>query len=240
MPLTQRRRGMICDGGKVAALRQARMMTQDKLAIMANVDRRTIQRMEAGGSVSLETLSQVAAPLGVTAQELLYTSGVSSTSTDGGLGIFLKPERSGIRLVRSIVESDHLDFGMSFEPWREQVQIVQPFLKFLEELHPLSFDHILDYDRSIQNSAARQMEVAAQVNENLKQLAELKPEGLHVLFGQYTRWGKRVRWDEEEGCWSTHARQREEVLTVATIRIAAVSAISLRIPLQGKPVPLQT
>jgi hypothetical protein len=84
------------------------------------------------------------------------------------------------------------------------------------------------------------MEAAAQVNGGVEQLAKLKPEGLHVLFGQYTRWGKRVRWDEDEGCWFTHAKQREEILKVAAIRIAPVSTISVRIPLQGKPVSIQT
>ena len=61
---------MICDGAKVTSLRRTQMMTQEKLAAMANVDRRTVQRIEAGEPVALETVHQVAAPLGVTAFEL--------------------------------------------------------------------------------------------------------------------------------------------------------------------------
>ena len=72
---------MICDGDKVTSLRKTRMMTQEKLAAMANVDRRTVQRIEAGEPVALETLHQVAAPLGVTAFELRLDS-VDETSAE--------------------------------------------------------------------------------------------------------------------------------------------------------------
>jgi hypothetical protein len=39
----------------------------------------------------------------------------------------------------------------------------------------------------------------------------------------------------EEGHW--YEQRREEVLTVAALRVAPVSVTSLRVPLQGKPVP---
>jgi hypothetical protein len=126
---------------------------------------------------------------------------------------------------------------VAFEPWPKQVEVVQPLLKLLEGLHPLTFTSIYDYDGSVETSAARRLEVAAQVNEGIARLVDLQPEGLHVLFGQYTRWEKRWRWDNDEMCWSTSNRQREEVLTVTALRIAPLSTMSLRIPIQGKPVP---
>lgn len=231
---------MVCDGAKVASLREKHLMTQERLAALAKVDRRTIQRMEAGEAVSIETLHQVAAPLAVTAFDLLVDPTAPLAGTTDGPGILLKPERSGLRLVELITEADEIDFGATFEPWPQQLETVKPFLTLLEELHPRSFENAFEYDRALLNSAARQLEAAAEVNAGLAQLPMLKPEGLHLLSGQYTRWGKRARIDGDTGQWYTHVNQREEILTVAALRIAPISMMSIRIPLRGKPAPTQT
>jgi hypothetical protein len=150
--------------------------------------------------------------------------------------ILLKPALSGQRLVAAVLRADHLDFGAAFEPWPEQVRVVQPLLRFLEELHPLTFMWASDYDPQIQSSAARQIEAAARVNEDLTRMGELKPEGLHVLAGQYTFWGRRLHRNLE-GFWCRFLDDPREVLAVAAVRIAPVSTMSLRIPLKGQPVP---
>jgi transcriptional regulator with XRE-family HTH domain len=207
-------------------------MTQEQLAASARLDRRTIQRLEKGQPASTETLHQVAASLGVVAAELC----LEPNQTEETPGIILKPEVSGRRLVEAIVQADQIDFGIAFEPWPRQLAIVRPLLRFLEELHPLTFEQVGDYDHSLGNSAAARLEAAAKVNEDLAQLRELQPEGLHPLFGQYSIMGKRVRWDPDEGCWYTSLKQREEVLTVSALRLAPMSVSSLRVPIQGKPV----
>jgi transcriptional regulator with XRE-family HTH domain len=230
---------MICDGAKMVSLREKlAFMTQEKLADLAKVDRRTVQRMEAGESVSGESVNQVAAQLGVTSSELLRKSDEHYDDTVEAAGILLKSESSGIRLVRAIITADELDFGVAFEPWPGQVEVVRPLLRFLEELHPHTFQSIYEYDRDLQRSAARQIEAAAKANAGLAELAKLKPEGLHILSGQYTRWGQRWHWDNDEGCWSVHLKQRDEVLTVMALRIAPVSTTGLRIPLLGERPPL--
>jgi transcriptional regulator with XRE-family HTH domain len=222
---------MICDGTKVVALRAMHFFTQEQLAAKAKVDRRTIQRLEAGEPVSLETLHQVAAPLQTAVHELLC----DQDEPADGAGIVLKPERSGLRLVEAICEAHRLDFGAAFEPWPEQVEAVGPFLGFLEQLNPFTFDNYLEYDRSLCQASGRMM-AAAKVNAGIERLASLRPSGLHVLFGQYNVMDLRWRV-AEEGCWTTGRNQREEVLTVAVLRIAPVSTINLRIPIRGKPVP---
>lgn len=230
---------MFCDGAKVAALRAGCMMSQEKLAAMAKVDRRTVQRMEAGKPVALETVNQVAAPLGVTAFELRRLDLEESTDdvADGNAGIHLKPERSGVRLIEAIVNADKIDFEAAFEPWPEQIETAGPLLRLLEDLHPHTFENYHEYNHSLANSAVARMEAAAKVNAGIGRLASLKPEGLHVLFGQYTVMGQPWHWDDEVAAWCTHRNESEEVLTVAALRLVSVSKTNLWIPLRGKPVP---
>ena len=56
---------MTVDADKLKRLRIEAGYSQEKLAIMANVNRRTIQRAEAGLPIGLETLSFIADALGV-------------------------------------------------------------------------------------------------------------------------------------------------------------------------------
>ena len=48
--------------------------------------------------------------------------------------------------------------------------------------------------------------------------------------------GRRLQSAKEE-YWYTNSRRREEVLTVAALRVAPMSTTTLRIPIRGKPVP---
>lgn len=54
----------------VSKIRKKKSLTQENLAEMAHVTVRTIQRIEAGGEVSSETLKSVSNALGVTVSEL--------------------------------------------------------------------------------------------------------------------------------------------------------------------------
>jgi hypothetical protein len=106
----------------------------------SDVDPRTIQRMEAGEAVRVETLHSVAAPLGVTARDLLRSGDdASHEGPADGSGILLKSEHSGRRLIAAVLRADHLVLGSVFEPWPEQMKVVQPLIAALERLHPLTF-----------------------------------------------------------------------------------------------------
>lgn len=56
---------MALDGEKLRNLRAAKGMSQEKLAILANVNKRTIQRAEKGDPVGLETAAFIAEAVGV-------------------------------------------------------------------------------------------------------------------------------------------------------------------------------
>jgi transcriptional regulator with XRE-family HTH domain len=206
----------IPNGQRIATLRAEKVMTQEQLAAVARVDRRTIQRLESGQSVSTETLHQVAAPLGVLASDLL----VEPSETQETAAIILKPEVSGFRLVEEIVKASHFDVGIAFEPWPAQLVVVKPLLQFLEGLNPYRFGGDADYDYSLRNSAVARLDAAGKVNEELAQLRELQPQGLHLLFGLYNILG------DGGG---------EEISMVAVLRVAQASVSTLRIPILDIP-----
>jgi len=207
---------IIPNGQRIATLRAERVMTQEQLAAVARVDRRTIQRLENGQPVSTETLHQVAAPLGVLAADLL----LEPSEAEETAGIILKPEVSGLRLVEEIVKASHFDIGIAFEPWPAQLVVVKPLLQFLEGLNPYGLSGNANYDYSLQTTAVARLEAAAKVNEGLAQIRELQPEGLHLLFGLYNIMG------DGGG---------EEISMVAVLRIAQASVTTLRIRIRDIP-----
>lgn len=224
---------MPIDRVRFIALRQHRGMTQDKLAHEARLSIRTVQRIEAGEPAGLETLNQLAACLGVVTAELL-----ADTPAQAGAepGIVLKPEWSGMRLVERVVAADRLDFGVAFEPRRSSAETALNLLRRLEDLNCYTYGHARDYDWDLVNRAAARVAAAADLNETMDLLADVKPEGLRLLTGQYSVSGKRLRWDNDAGFWFTTARQPEEALSVVALRIAPATMPSLRIPLPGEPV----
>ena len=108
------------------------------------------------------------------------------------IGILLKPERSGLRLVEHVVAADRLDFGVAFEPRRKSVEAALPLLRRLEELNPYSHGHIRDYDWEVVDTAAARVAAAADLNEAMDALAAVAPEGLRLLTGQYGVTGRRA------------------------------------------------
>jgi hypothetical protein len=155
---------------------------------------------------------------------------------EGDNGIILKPTSSGFQLVQQILAAEKIDVGISFEPWPEQTCIVMPLLRRIEELHPHTFERPGEYDWSLKNSTASQVEAASQLNADIRRLAELKPEGLHLVSGQYATLGKAWHYDFEESCWSTGTKQPEEVLQVVAMRIVPITTRQVWIPVIGRQV----
>jgi transcriptional regulator with XRE-family HTH domain len=224
---------MTPDPIKIVTLRMQKGYTQEKLAAMAKVTPRTIQRLEAGSPAQIETFNQVAAPLGVIAAEIMRDPAPEDIP-DGDDGIILKPATSGLQLVQQILAAEKIDVGIGFEPWPEQTSIVMPLLRRIEELHPHTFERPGEYDWSLKSSTASQVEAASQLNADVRRLAELKPEGLHLVSGQYAIMGKAWRHDFEESCWSTGMRQAEEVLQVVAMRIVPITSRQVWIPIIGR------
>lgn len=82
MPDTKSHRGrpsVMVDGEAIRAWRIERGLSQEKLASLSDVTRRTIQRAEAGEPVSLETLNFIADALDVPASKLRKASSVSDS-----------------------------------------------------------------------------------------------------------------------------------------------------------------
>ncbi len=69
------------DGNSVRRLREARLWTQEELARQCGVHPRTVQRVEAQGTVSAQTLKAIAGVLGVDASALAATDEPEPRST---------------------------------------------------------------------------------------------------------------------------------------------------------------
>ncbi|AMJ57252.1 hypothetical protein AXG53_11810 [Stenotrophomonas sp. KCTC 12332] len=72
---------MKIDGQRIKQLREARGWSQEHLASLCGLSARTVQRLEAEGSASLESRMAVAAALEVAAVDLLLIQLVSNPHT---------------------------------------------------------------------------------------------------------------------------------------------------------------
>lgn len=77
---------MKVDGGLVKRLREEKSWSQEHLASLADLSHRTIQRVEADGTASLETRMALASALGVPAADLSPKPGRAPPSLGARLG----------------------------------------------------------------------------------------------------------------------------------------------------------
>src|SRR5262245_60581384 len=109
---------------RVRMLRQQRGWSQEELGDVSGVDRRTVQRIEAGGSVSLETVSALANALGVDISRLRF--GFSEERLREFEDAFLCPHCSSPLVARQPVEHEYGDaeieeFSCGYvRGWRER------------------------------------------------------------------------------------------------------------------------
>jgi transcriptional regulator with XRE-family HTH domain len=76
---------MKIDSTLVRKFRRERAWSQEQLATVAGVSLRTIQRVEADGSGSLETNMALASALGVPTIELVYEESVTTAASTKGI-----------------------------------------------------------------------------------------------------------------------------------------------------------
>jgi transcriptional regulator with XRE-family HTH domain len=220
---------MICNVEKLVSLREAKLMTQEKLAAQARVNRRTIQRMEAGEPVSPEIVQNVASELGVEYTEIID---VNKSSDNANEIVTLREEKSGLRIVRGVSMSRYVNMKPEFEPWPNQLTQVKYFMDFIWGLHMFNFENYEEYEKSLDDNI--QMEKAAELNFMLGLMEELEPEGLHVLYGEYIRLGNGWSWTTDKG-WRDN--KLVTPVKIAAIRITSLDVKIIKIPFTGKPVP---
>ncbi|MFK3852301.1 helix-turn-helix transcriptional regulator [Agrobacterium pusense] len=94
---------MALDGEKVKQLRLAKGLSQERLALLCNVNKRTVQRVETGAPVALETAAFIAEALNVPALSLRALQQVQTNPAQRVTGeVILVPVNSGRRIVDAI------------------------------------------------------------------------------------------------------------------------------------------
>lgn len=120
------------DAAKLKLLRESMGMTQEVLAIRSSVSERTVQRAEAGATVSLETLNDFAAVLEVPLSELVH-------DPDEGAADNVTALRR-VTAVRTVLDdlsrATVAVFDCDFDPTSEEMTAVLALVSLIEARLP--------------------------------------------------------------------------------------------------------
>jgi transcriptional regulator with XRE-family HTH domain len=133
---------MLVDPKKVVNLRTARAWTQERLAFVANVSLRTIQRLESGKEVSAETILAVAKALDVRPEDLRPNN--RQTSADAvehtPHGDFLPRILTGTELRNIIADAEMYAFDHDDPKTAEEAEMLGQFFQLLQDMGDLWSD----------------------------------------------------------------------------------------------------
>ena len=212
-------RQVICNGEKIRRLRAEAGMTQEKLAIMSNVNSRTVQRAEKNAALQLETLASFAATLKVTVNDLVQ-DGASANTADGPTtepkernAVVLRHVVSGKSLLDVICNSFSGKIVCNAEPTTKNINILSALVEKLEKLIPVPWE--TPFEKGTVTLADRLREAVTLSTE----LEELETAGISVYVGSYTASAKVPHYDPDEGCMATYVRQKHEPVTVCLVSI---------------------
>lgn len=151
---------MRCNPTKLRSARDRRALTQEMLAIKANVNVRTVQRAEAGFPLRHETLADFAAVLGVPTANLIMsdsnTDGDRSDMAEGSAtGLILKRAGTGKQVMELFETSPLIKLECGLDPNADIMETLREAIGFLERYipdpwavnasaGPLSFNSVLD------------------------------------------------------------------------------------------------
>lgn len=179
-------RQVICNGEKVRQLRAELGMTQDKLAIMSDVNPRTVQRAEKNAALQLETLASLAAALKVTVNDLIENDAIPNTVNDPTTepnernAVVLRHVVSGKSLLDLICNSFSGEIVCNAEPTLKNIDILSLLVEKLEKLIPDPWE--IPFEKITVTLADRLREAVTLSAE----LAELEKAGISVYAGTYT------------------------------------------------------
>lgn len=186
---------MAVDGAKLRKVREENGYSQEKLAALCNVNKRTIQRAEANEPIAPETLAFIAEALEMRPVDLrlnlvqvLEGSPVPERERDDE--VILLPCNSGRRLVETLVSSDEAAFDYDVEPRRNNVDL----LKAVAELFgKIWVDRWTPIHECPDLSDADLLGLKAELNELLAEMAGL---GVTIYMGTYPIAGPEIFYGE--------------------------------------------
>lgn len=207
---------MVVDGEKLRSLRARKGISQERLGILSNLNRRTVQRAERGQAIAPESLAFIAEALEVEpgslrAFEQSAVSEVEQPQTIRDGEVILVPITRGSRLVNLLRSA----FFAKFE---YEAEVTEANLPDLEELASVFNGAWADpWELNSGCSDAELLRFQAKANRLLPALAE---QGVRVFGAAYPSMQKRPRYDMDEGQMYISGRMNSEDVTNAVIVVS--------------------
>ena len=169
-------------GEKIRELRELAGMTQEKLAIMSRVDRRTVQRAEQSTRLQMETLASLAAALNVPVAQIISveaTVGDIDELTAKSL-VVLNRIQSGIALLNIVRDSYEGRIACEADPTPENIESLTAIVGRLEELMPQPWRPPAEQTGMLLSERLRAAVIFSE------QLRNLEVQGVAFYAGTYT------------------------------------------------------
>lgn len=209
------------DGHKLRKIRTSKGISQERLAFLANVNRRTIQRAEKGEPIALETAAFIAEAVGVTPEALRGSQlELFQPKEKAWNEVVLVPVSSGRRIIDAVRTSFRAEIAYEVEPTQENVELLARFAALLEPFEPDPWQ----LPESM--SHVQILKAQAEANEILNSLAQM---GILAFLGTYTGRAQVPQWGDEGMYVMTYTPQSEVPMTLLTISDTSASHV-IRMP----------
>jgi len=127
---------MALDGEKLRKIRTSKGMSQEKLAILANVNKRTVQRAEKGEPIALETAAFIAEAIGVSPSTLRGAQMELFEADRKESEVVLVSVNSGRRIINTLQSSFEAIIEYDVEPTIDNIEPLSQLAKSLEPFKP--------------------------------------------------------------------------------------------------------
>ena len=121
---------MTIDGNKLRELRVQKGMSQEKLGLLTNLNKRTIQCTEQGQSIALETLAFIPGaleidPKAISARRFETFEPDNSLAKEGRGEVVLVPVTEGARLINALRKAYKAKFEYQAKPTEDNLAMLE-------------------------------------------------------------------------------------------------------------------
>ncbi|MGO6678329.1 helix-turn-helix domain-containing protein [Rhizobium leguminosarum] len=213
---------MAIDGNKLRKIRMAKGISQEKLALMCHVNKRTIQRAEKGQPVALETVAFIAEAVQVTPAALRSAQlEMFEPKTKAWNDVILIPVTSCRRIVDVLRSSFDADLSFDVEPTQENIALLAKLAELLEPFKPNPWEAP---QQAYNPGYSEILERQADVNAILPSLSTM---GIGVFLATYASLRQIPHYDMDEGHMYTTSHTPNSKVEIALIVVSDTSASHL-------------
>jgi transcriptional regulator with XRE-family HTH domain len=199
------------NGAAIRDLRNEQHLSQENLAAMCDLHPRTIQRAEAGDSLSKEALAFIAAALRVSTGKLTVASdNAGKAEVHEDHAVVLRRTESARVIIEGLVRADKHVLEYDVDPTEETAESIIELIKQLEKFDPYQNPPVrMPFSDRIRATAAIH-----------QQVVELAKKGVFTFYGEYIAMGLRPDYSVDEQCWYTKVGQQPESLQVSVVVVS--------------------